>query len=309
MDFGHNAVAADPESGNEKPKPRYTCGMIAGAFAPVPTPLDASGALELPALGRHLAWLATEGLDGALILGTNGEFASFSLAERVQVARAAAKNSAGLKLLLNVGANALPEVLELAAVGAECGYAALLCPPPSYFRNAPLAGLVAFFRAVLDASRLPVLLYHIPQVTGIAISEELLAAIGQHAGLRGVKDSSGDEAELARLAARFAGGSYLVGNDKLIAATLAAGGRGSITACASVIPDLVKSIERKPDNQVKLNSVRNLLEKFGLMPAVKAILRRKKFGHYGTRPPMTGLPDEQARQMFAMLDMFGAIRW
>jgi len=283
--------------------------MITGAYAPVPTPLDASGVLELSALGRHLAWLASEKLDGALILGTNGEFASFSLPERVQVARGAAKASAGLKLLLNVGANALPEVLELAAVGADCGYQALLCPPPSYFKAAPVAGLAAFFRALLDASKLPVLLYHIPQVTGIAISDELLAAIGKHDRLGGVKDSSGDEAELKRLSAHFAAGSYMVGNDKLIAPALAAGGKGSITACASVIPDLVKSIERKPDNQIKLNSVRNLIEKFGLMPAVKAILRRKKFGHYGTRPPMQGLPEPQAQQMFAMLDMFGAIKW
>lgn len=283
--------------------------LPAGAYAPVPTPLDASGAIEPAALGNHLAWLAAEKLDGALILGTNGEFASFTLPEREAVARAAASQSAGLKLLLNVGANALPEVLELAAVGADCGYQALLCPPPFYFRNAPVAGLAAFFRALLDASRLPVLLYHIPQVTGIAISDELLAAIGKHDNLGGVKDSSGDEAELKRLTAHFAAGSYLVGNDKLIAPALAAGGKGSITACASVIPDLVKSIERKPDNQIKLNSVRNLVEKFGLMPAVKAILRRKKFGHYGTRPPMLGLPEAQAQQMFAMLDMFGAIKW
>ncbi|MBX3475819.1 MAG: dihydrodipicolinate synthase family protein [Planctomycetes bacterium] len=283
--------------------------MITGAYAPVPTPLDASGVLEPAALGRHLAWLAAEKLDGALILGTNGEFASFSLPERELVARAAASQSHGLKLLLNVGANALPEVLALAATGAECGYAGLLCPPPCYFRNASVAGLAAFFRALLDCAKAPVLLYHIPQVTGIAISDELLAAIGAHPNLAGVKDSSGEEPELRRLSAHFAQGAYLVGNDKLIAPALAAGGKGSITACASVIPDLVKSIERKPDNQVKLNSVRNMIEKFGLMPAVKAILRRKGFGHYGTRPPMVGLPEAQAQQMMAMLDMFGAIRW
>lgn len=283
--------------------------LPAGAYAPVPTPLDASGALDAPALAKHLCWLKAEKLDGALILGTNGEFASFTMIERVQVAIAAAGAGSGLKLLLNVGANALPEVLELVRTGNGLHYEALLCPPPCYFRNAPVAGLAAFFRAVLAASALPVLLYHIPQVTGIAISDALLEAIGPHEKLAGVKDSSGEEADMARLCPRFATGSYLVGNDKLVAAAFAAGGKGSITACASVVPDLVQSIRQRPGQQAKLNSVRSLLEKFGLMPSVKAILRRKGFGAYTTRPPLQGLAPDQAAQLIAMLDMFGTIRW
>lgn len=279
-----------------------------GSFAPVPTPLDQRDRFDAGALKAHLGWLKAEGLDGALILGTNGEYPSFSYAERVAIAKAAPAAGSGLKLLLNVGDCALPEVLELAAVAADSGYSAILAPPPWYFRNAPVEGLAAFFRALLDSAKLPVLLYHIPQVTGVPISNALLDAIGNHPNLGGIKDSTGEEAELARLAARFARGSYMIGNDKLVAAAFAAGGKGSITACASIVPDLVKSIESKPAQQAKLNSVRGLLEKFGLMPAVKAILHRKKFGHYGTRPPLVGLPDTQVAQMFAMLDALGVIR-
>jgi 4-hydroxy-tetrahydrodipicolinate synthase len=283
--------------------------LPSGSFAPVPTPLAASGAFEPEALKSHLYWLKNEGLDGALILGTNGEFASFSMAERRAVARAAVEAESGLKLLLNVGDCALPEVLELAALGAELGYGALLCPPPWYFKAAPVAGLANFFRRLLDESRLPVLLYHIPQVTGVACTGELLDAIGPHERLVGIKDSTGEEAEMARLLPRFATGSYLVGNDKLVAKCLADGGKGSITACASVVPDLVARIRSKPDQQAKLNSVRGMLEKFGLGPAVKAILRRKGFGAYATRPPLVPLDDAKAEQLFAMLDMFGAIKW
>ncbi len=283
--------------------------LPAGAYAPIPTPLDAAGALDIAALAKHLSWLNAEGLDGALILGTNGEFASFSVLERLQIASAAASEASGLRLLLNVGANALPEVIQLVQAANKLPYQALLCPPPSYFRTAPVAGLAAFFQAVLASSRLPVLLYHIPQVTGIAISDALLDAIGPHENLAGVKDSSGEESEMARLCPRFAKGSYLVGNDKLVAAAFAAGGKGSITACASVVPDLVQSIQARPGQQAKLNSVRSLLEKFGLMPSVKAILQRKGFGAYTTRPPLQGLAQEQAVQLIAMLDMFGTIRW
>ena len=280
-----------------------------GAFAPVPTPLDPGGAFDARALGLHLGWLKSEGLDGALVLGTNGEFPSFSLVERIQVAEAAAAADSGLSLLLNVGSCALPEALALAGRAAELDYKAILCPPPWYFRSAPVSGLAAFFRSLLDHAALPVLLYHIPQVTGIGISDELLDAIGVHERLIGIKDSTGDEHEMARLIPRFRNGSYLVGHDKLIAKCLAEGGKGSISACASVVPDLVARIRSKPDQQAKLNSVRGMLEKFGLMPAVKAILRKKGFGEYTTRPPMVGLEDAKAEQLFAMLNMFGAIKW
>lgn len=278
-----------------------------GAFAPIPTPLTASGEFDAAALGAHLKWLKVEGLDGALILGTNGEFPSFSMAERRAVAEAAVQAESGLKLLLNAGSCALPEVLELAELGAGLGYGALLCLPPWYFRNAPLAGLAVFFRRVLDESKLPVLLYHIPQVTGVPISDDLLDAIGEHERLVGVKDSTGDEAEMARLRPRFQ--SYLVGHDKLVAKCMAEGGQGSISACASVVPDLVARIKTKPDQQGKLNSIRGLLEKFGLGASVKAILRKKGFGDYATRPPMTPIDPKAEAQLIGMLDMFGAIKW
>ncbi|MBZ0137559.1 MAG: dihydrodipicolinate synthase family protein [Planctomycetes bacterium] len=278
-----------------------------GAFAPVPTPLNESGAFDHAALAAHLKWLKAEGLAGALILGTNGEFASCSLGERRLIAEAAAKADSGLKLLLNVGSCALPEALDMADIGAGLGFDALLCPPPWYFRQAPVAGLADFFKRLLDASKLPVLLYHIPQMTGVPISDELLDAIGPHEGLVGVKDSTGDETEMARLMPRVA--AYLVGHDKLVATCMAAGGKGSISACASVVPDLVASIMHKPDQQGKLNSVRGLLEKFGLGASVKAVLRRKGFGAYAARPPLTGMDPGSEKQLIVMLDMFGAIRW
>ena len=263
--------------------------LPAGAIAPVPTPLDEDLRFDAPAQKAHLSWLAAEGLDGALVLGTNGEFPSFSLTERIAVAEAAAAAGSGLNLMLGVGSCALPEVFTMLAVAADSGYSAVLCPPPFYFRAAPAEGVAAFFREVLDASPLPVLLYHFPQMSGVPISEEMLDRIEGHERLAGVKDSSGDSAELHRLCTRFRDRAYIVGSDRLVCACLEAGGRGSITAAANVAPTLVAAVQRDDADQSRLDELRALLEEFGLGPAVKTILRRRGLGAYATRPPLLGL--------------------
>ena len=184
-------------------------------------------------------------------------------------------------------------------VAADCGYGAVLCPPPFYFRAAPADGLTAFFREVLDGSSVPVLLYHIPQVTGVPIAEEILDRLEGHERLAGVKDSSDDLDELARLCGRFRDRAYLVGSDRLMTACMAAGGRGSITAAASVAPGLVGAVQRGDADQSRLDEMRALLEEYGLGPSVKAILRRGGLGEYATRPPLLGLDWEREEALWA----------
>ena len=268
--------------------------QISGAFAPVPTPLDAALAFDQTAQATHLKWLASEGLDGALILGTNGEFPSFSLDERRAVAEAAVAANSGLDLILGVGSCALPEVLVMVDLASSLGYRAVLCPPPFYFRAASADGISSFFLEILERSSLPVLLYHIPQVTGVAISDDVLDRLGGHPHLAGVKDSTGDPDELQRLTRCFADGCYLVGNDRLVMESVEAGGNGSISAAASVAPALVRAVQRGEAEQIDLDRVRSLLEEYGLGPSVKHLLSRFGFGDFATRPPLVGLDDGRA---------------
>jgi 4-hydroxy-tetrahydrodipicolinate synthase len=282
---------------------------ITGAIAPVPTPLDAALAFDQKAQAAHLKWLASEGLDGALILGTNGEFPSFSLEERRAVAEAAAAADSGLDLILGVGSCALQEVLVMVDLASSLGYRAVLCPPPFYFRSAPATGIAAFFLEILERSSLPVLLYHIPQVTGVAISDEVLDLLGGHVNLIGVKDSTGDSGELQRLTERFADGCYLVGNDRLVTACVEAGGNGSISAAASVAPALVRAVQRGEAAQSDLDRVRGLLEEYGLGPSVKTLLRCFGIGDFATRPPLVGLDDSRAPVLWdAFCELVSAVR-
>jgi 4-hydroxy-tetrahydrodipicolinate synthase len=158
-------------------------------------------------------------------------------------------------------------------------------------------GLADFFRRLLDSTRLPVVLYHIPAVTGVPICDRLLGTLGDHERLVGVKDSTGDRSEMERLLARFSEGRYWVGNDHLVAACRTAGGWGNISAAVSVAPTLAVSVSRDPSRQHELDAVRDLLEEFGLGSAVKAILRAKGFGVYASRPPMVALDGRRERDV------------
>jgi 4-hydroxy-tetrahydrodipicolinate synthase len=200
--------------------------------------------------------------------------------------------------MLGVGSCSLPEVFTMLNVASDCGYSAVLCPPPFYFRAAPADGLAAFFREVLDNSLLPVLLYHFPQVTGVPISEEILDRLEGHERLAGVKDSTDDPDELTRLGRRFRDRAYIVGSDRLVTANRAAGGSGSITAAASVAPGLVGAVQRGDADQSRLDEVRALLEVYGLGPSVKAILRRSGFGEFATRPPLVGLSFQREGELW-----------
>jgi dihydrodipicolinate synthase/N-acetylneuraminate lyase len=177
----------------------------------------------------------------------------------------------------------------------------VLVPPPFYYRSAPTAGVADFFLEVLDAAELPVLLYHIPDVTGVPVSDAILDRVVGHRRFGGVKDSSGDPRELERFTGRLDGAVYMVGHDRLLSASVASG-EGSITAVASVAPRLVVATHREPGRQGELDRVRELLESYGLGPAVKAILRHRGVGAYRTRPPLLDLDDESACRLVAQFD-------
>ena len=92
-----------------------------------------------------------------------------------------------------------------------------------------------------------------------------------------------------------------LGNDRLLSASVARGG-GSITAVASVAPELVAAAQRDPQRQPDLDAVRELLESYGLGPAVKAVLRHKGIGAYRTRPPLLDLDRESEVRLIREFD-------
>ena len=217
------AAAAKPRTG-----PRF--------FVAALTPVNRQGQFDAGIAGDLLGMLRQKGVDGIVVMGTTGEFSSFTVAERRRVLEAMARARGALDVFCHVGCANLPDTLELLAHAADTGAEAALVLPPYYYKSPKVDGLERFFRTVLDAARIPVLLYHIPGVSGVPVTPELLRRLAGHPQLYGLKDSSGNPETLMTFLKEFPKLKVFTGSPKLIATTLEHGGAGAITGNGNVVP-------------------------------------------------------------------------
>jgi 4-hydroxy-tetrahydrodipicolinate synthase len=254
-------------------------------YAAAVTPLDENDKLDLDGVGPLLAHLAAAGCDGAVIAGTTGEGPALTVRERTAlIQEALATRPPTLRLIAGTGCSALPNTIALTRHAYELGVDAALVVPPFYFKNVTPAGLLACYRRIVSEAVPPgerVLLYHIPQITGIPIPNEvidgLLSAFPDH--LLGVKDSQGDRAHTLDWCRRYRSVSVFVGNDPLLSAALDTGAAGAIFASANVFAPAARALldahsrgEDTAVHQAQLDAIRTLLNNYNAPAALKALL-------------------------------------
>ncbi len=167
------------------------------------TPCDKNLKFDPAAFKDMLAFFKHNGADGIVVLGTTGEFPSFTKEERKQVLEVATKNKDGMNIIVNPGTPNFPDTLELAKHAAANGADGLLVIPPFYYKNPPLSGLIRYYSMLMDQVHLPTNLYHIPRTSGVGISDDLLSALRHYPHLAGIKDSNGDPAEYVDYVTKF----------------------------------------------------------------------------------------------------------
>lgn len=156
------------------------------------TPCDKSLKFDEELYKDVLAYLKANGADGVVVLGTTGEFPSFSVTERKRIAETAFKHRNGLNIIVSPGTANLPETLDLSKHAEDNGADGLLVVPPFYYRHPHLEGLVRYFSLLFEQVKIPINLYHIPFATGVPISHDLLHAMEKYPNLAGIKDSESD---------------------------------------------------------------------------------------------------------------------
>ena len=214
---------------------------LSGVFPPLTTPFAADGSVDLKALAANIQKYNQSKLAGYVVVGSTGESVYLREAEKLQVfetARAAA--APGKILIAGTGCESTAETLELTRRAAGLGYGAALVRTPAYFKSQMTeAALERHYRAVADASPIPVLVYSVPQFTGLAVSAALVVRLAAHPNIVGVKESSGDVRLIEEIARQVPPEfTVLVGSASAFYAALGAGARGAVLAVACALPEM-----------------------------------------------------------------------
>jgi len=214
-------------------------------LAPITTPFDSATGEVAPVHLRHnVTRLIEAGVDGVVVAGSTGESALLDPEEQRRMIGWVREVLPDQRwLLAGTGAESTRQAVALTrAAGAE-GADAVLVRPPGYFASAVSpASLADYYRAVADASPVPVLVYNIPKYTHLPIAAGLLQQLVSHANIVGVKDSSGDAKNLAAYRDAAPGWSVFVGSGSLLYQALELGCDGGILAAACFAAELCARI-------------------------------------------------------------------
>ncbi|HMJ57825.1 MAG TPA: dihydrodipicolinate synthase family protein [Gemmatimonadales bacterium] len=207
---------------------------LGGVFAPITTPFDvASGDIAPQHLKDNVARHFADGLDGVVVAGSTGEAPLLDPDEhRRAVAWTREATPQGKWLIAGTGAESTRQAIALTKGAAEAGADAVLVRPPSYFPAVAARALANYYRAIADASPIPVLLYNIPKYTHVQLPPELLEELSTHARVVGVKDSSGDLKNLAAYREAAPQWAVFVGSGSLLLPALELECDGGVVAVA-----------------------------------------------------------------------------
>ena len=215
-----------------------TAAWLKGLFPPIPTAFSADGSLRPPPPG-WLSFLAGAGLDGVVALGSNGEAANLTEAERLEWIRAVRSElPAPLHLIVGTGADSTLATIERTRAAADLGAEAALVIAPNYYRRSLTAdALRRHYHAVAEASPIPILIYNIPPHMGYDLTTDWVLTMARESDLAGIKESSGDLSRLPELR-RGLGPEFalLTGTGEKLVTALEGGADGGIAALANLAP-------------------------------------------------------------------------
>ena len=196
------------------------------------TPFDGEGGLDLDAAAALARWLVDHGSDGLVVAGTTGEGSTLTDEEKLDLWRAVAE-AVTVPVIANTGSNDTIHSVHLTRQAAGCGVAGVLAVTP-YYNRPSQAGIEAHFRAIAEATDLPVMLYDIPVRSGRKIAHDVMVRLARDvANMAGVKDAAADVAATARLVAGVPSSFEVYsGNDDQTLPLLAVGAVGVVSVAA-----------------------------------------------------------------------------
>ena len=210
---------------------------LRGAMTALITPFDDRGTVDEAALGALVDWQVAEGIHGLVPVGSTGEAVTLTLPERERVVRITVEHVAGrIPVIAGAGSNDTAVAVATSLALAQAGATHLLHVSPMY-NKPPQRGILAHFRAIADASPVPIVVYNVPGRTGSNLLAETTLALAEHPNVCAVKEASGNLAQIDEIIRhRPEGFAVLSGDDGLTLAVVIAGGDGVISVISNAVP-------------------------------------------------------------------------
>ncbi len=211
--------------------------MFSGSMVAIVTPMTADGGLDWPAWDRLLDFHAREGTDGIVVAGTTGESPALAADEIEELTRRAVVRCRGkVKVIVGAGSHSTAGTVARTRVLSRLGVDAVMLVTP-YYNKPPQEGLYRHFSAAADASAVPVILYNVPNRTGVDLLPGTVARLARNPQIVAIKEATGSltraRETLSACPPEF---TLLSGDDATAIDLMSLGARGVISVSANVAP-------------------------------------------------------------------------
>lgn len=286
---------------------------LSGVLLPITTPFMANEDVDITALKANFNRWNTTGIAGYVVLGSTGERVNLDEREYLQMietTRAAVPEP--MTFIVGAGQQSTRGTIAEIERAAKAGAEAVLVITPHYYRPAiTQQSLIEHYMAVADAVSIPVILYSMPDLTGIKIEPETAARLSEHENIVGIKDSSNEVAKMRETVEMVQEGfAVTVGNGTVFSEALQAGVLGGILAVGCVVPELCLEIyravkagenDRATLLQEKLTPLARAVTRTYGIGGLKAAMDMAGYVGGGVRAPLQSVTDEARKEIAQLL--------
>jgi 4-hydroxy-2-oxoglutarate aldolase len=290
-----------------------------GIFPALTTPFSGD-AVALDRFRDNIHKYNEYSLSGFVVLGSTGECVLLSDEESERLVRTARESAAaGTKVIAGTARESTKLTIEFTNRLAGLGIDAALVRPPAYYKSKmDREALRQHYLTVADHSRVPVIVYNIPQNTGITLETALVVELAAHPNIVGLKESGGNLAMIAEVLLMVKPDfSYLLGSGNVFIPALALGASGAILAVANAAPGLCAEaytliLEKKLEQAFEIQKAliplnRAVTEIYGIA-GLKYCLDLQGFQGGACRMPLADVPEKGKAELRGLLEKLGLLR-
>ncbi len=276
---------------------------LAGIYPALVSPFKPDLSFNYDILRRLVAETKKKGLTGFYVCGSTAETFSLSVEEREKALEVVLEEAGGLPVIAHIGTLNPMDLKRLAKHAARAGAAAVSSVPPFYFKHSE-AEIDAYYKDIIEASGLKVVLYNIPMFTGVTLNKRNTAKLFATGGVAGIKHTSHNLYDLERLKQAYPGATMLAGHDEVFCPARIMGADGCIGSTLNIMPSQFAEMDKliragkyaeAMKIQHRVNEVIDAMQQYNFFAALKHILELQGIPAGEVRRPLLPLSPEEKK--------------